>query len=183
MSDETGTTSTTRRRPAKAKGEDATIDKVVDTTVVENPNAPAWAAGFADEDYPDALSPSAGEELYFEVIGSDIIPIESKQERGKMVDTEAVQVMVMLGSTVTEQEQNEDGEYVSTGEVIPVGEVRTLWINSQLLRDIWAKWDVQVGDEGALVYKGHVPPKRGGTPYQKWIGKFNKSIPRQSTTR
>ena len=172
MSDEA--TTTRRRASGKVENVPTTPDAFV----------PEWAAGYDEEDFPDAVSVGPGEQLCFQVLNSNIIPLENKRTK-ILEDTEAVQVMVLEGTTATDKVKDEAGDYVPTGTgPIPAEEIRTLWINSKLLRDIWSKWDVQNDDEGILKFLGTVEPKRpGGAPYQKWVGKFNKKLPRQSAVR
>lgn len=163
-------TTTTRRGAASKKATAVATDVTTDFV-------PDWAVGFDNEDYPDAVMLGEGELMFFRVLESNIIPLIDKRTK-ELVDTEVVQVELMTGTRVTEKEIV-DEEIVDTGRLIAVGETRSLWINSFLLKKIWQEWEVQDGDEGALTYKGHQPPKSGGTPYQKWIGKFNKVNPRK----
>lgn len=169
MSDET---TTTRRRKS------GTIeDAKVDTTADLSNQVPDWAEGFDNEDYPDAIMVDEGEKLFFTVLESNFIPIPSKFQK-EPVPTEVVQVLINEGTTVTEKGTKEDN-FASTGVLVTPGEIRSLWLNCQMLKDIWAAWEVENEDVGALVFKGHVEPRSGGTPYQKWIGKFNKTKPRK----
>jgi hypothetical protein len=177
MSDEQGTT---RRRPS-GKVEDV---KMTPSDAVNAAFVPDWAEGFDVEDFPDAVSVGPGEQVRFQVLSSNIIPLLNKRTN-VMEDTEAVQLLILEGTTATDKVKTDSGEYVPTGTgPIPIDEVRTLWINSKLLRDMWIKWDVQNDDEGIVKFLGTVEPKRpGGSEYQKWVGKFNKKLPRQSAAR
>lgn len=176
MSNPTGT-----RRTAPKK--DAAQEKVTteeNTTVL--PAGLEWAEDFDSEEYPDAVMLGDGQKMFFNVITSNIIPLMNKRTN-VLEDTEVVQVEVLAGSTVTEKILGEEKEYVDTGELVPAGEIRSLWINSQLLRNIWSEWDVQDGDQGALSYKGKVQNHAKTNEYQKWIGRFKKTNPRGKISR
>ena len=181
----TGLTMSEQSTTGPAKRKPTTKDTVegIATEQLNNEFVPEWATGFDNEDYPDVVMVGETEKLFFEVIDSNIIPLRDKRT-GDLVETEVVQVLVMAGSSVTEKlSDGDDGEFVSTGEKVPVGEIRSLWINCALLKKIWITWQPDIGDEGALVYTGKRKPKSGGTPYQHWIGKFNKTPHRQSSVR
>lgn len=163
------TTTTRRATASKTKAEDVT-----DYT-------PEWAMGFDDEDYPDAIMVGDNEKLFFRVLDSNIIPLMDDRTK-TLVDTEVVQIELLTGTRVTEKEYDPKTKTArDTGRLVAVGETRSLWINSFMLRKIWQEWDVQNDDEGALVYKGKVSNKSETSEYQKWIGKFNKPNPRKAS--
>lgn len=135
---------------------------------------------FDNEEHPDAVTPSPGQLLVFEVLSSNIVPIMNKRTK-VLEDTEVVQILLMEGTTATVQMKTDEGDWEDTGELEPVGEVRSLWINNHMLRKIWEQWNPEPGDIGALKYKGIVAGR--SNEYQKWFGKFDKPMPRNTGVR
>jgi hypothetical protein len=136
---------------------------------------------FDNEEYPDAVMPSPGQMIVFDVVSSNVVPIMNKRTK-QLEDTEVVQIELVEGTTCTVKfKADDDEEFEDTGEVEPLGETRSLWINSFMLRKIWETWDPQPGDRGALKFKGKVEGR--SNEYQKWFGKFDKPMPRQTLTR
>lgn len=181
-----------RTRKAADNAED-TADNMEDAPVrVEEPKTPAtdereksyvgtFYEDFDNEDHPDAVTPSPGQLLVFEVVSSNLVPIPDKRSN-TLVETEVVQILLMDGTTATVQEKDEtSGQWYDTGEREPVGEIRSLWINNHMLRKIWEKWNPEPGDIGALKFKGIVAGR--SNEYQKWFGKFDKPMPRQTGVR
>lgn len=135
---------------------------------------------FDNEDHPDAVTPSPGQMLVFEVQSSNIVPIMNKRTK-VLEDVEVVQILLMEGTTATVQYKTEEGDWEDSGEPEPIGEIRSLWINNHMLRKIWEQWNPEPGDIGALKFKGIVAGR--SNEYQKWFGRFDKVMPRQTGVR
>lgn len=134
---------------------------------------------FDNEEFPDAVQPDPGQLVVFRVESSNIVPIENKRTK-VLEETEVVQIEILEGTTCTEKIKVGD-EWEDTGELVPVGETRSLWINSFMLRKIWETWMPEPSEVGALKYKGKVEGR--SNEYQKWFGKFDKVKPRQTLAR
>jgi len=163
-------------RARKTSDELAETSENLDTsTTKEITGVGTFYEGFDVEEFPEAVSVGEGELLVFKILDSNWVPMEQKD--GEVVDTEVNQIVVLDGTTATEKVL-EGTDWVSTGELISVGEVRSFWINSKLLRDAWDLWSASIDDEGAVKFGGKTVSKRK-RDYQKWFVKFNKDKPRR----
>ena len=137
---------------------------------------------FDNEEYPDAIMPAPGQMIVFDVLSSNIVPIYNKRTK-ETVDTEVVQIELVEGTTCTVKIRTDEDsdEFIDTGELEPLGEPRSLWINSFMLRKLWEEWDPQPGDRGALKFKGKVEGRNN--EYQKWFCRFDKDKPRRTLAR
>lgn len=176
-----------RTRKATDETNDVMSEEEVQTSKpsVTQDEGPSFAGtfyeNFDNEDHPDAVTPSPGQMLVFEVISSNIVPLMDKRTN-VMVETEVVQILLMEGTTATIQEKDEEsGKFYDTGIPEPIGEIRSLWINNFMLRKIWEQWEPQAGEIGALKFKGIVEGR--SNEYQKWFGKFDKPMPRRTAVR
>lgn len=180
MSDEQEQTVTETKRGGRRTPPEKTAP-IADTSNLTDDFVPDWAQDFDNEDYPDMVVVGEGERLFFRILASNIIPLVDKRTND-LVDTEVVQIEVMPGTNVRDKTYDDDGRMTPLDTFVQPKEVRTLWINAALLRKIWEEWDPEIGDEGAVAYKGKVNGRNNG--YHKWMGKFNKTKPiRASVTR
>lgn len=151
------------------------------TTLV--PDAPEWAVGFEDEEYPDIIVVGEGEKLVARFIESNIIPLPSLDDPQTLVDTEVVQCEILAGTTVRNKELV-DGEVIELPGVVEIGEIRSFWINSFMLRKNVEEWNLAGDDEFAVFNKGKV--KGRNREYNKILmtvkGKTKYKRERQRTT-
>jgi hypothetical protein len=123
------------------------------TTLV--PDAPEWAVGFEDEEYPDIIVVGEGEKLVARFLDSNIIPLPSLDNPQVLVDTEVIQCEILNGTTVRNKELV-DGEVIELPGVVESGEIRSFWINSYMLRKNVEEWNLVSDDEFAVFNKGKV---------------------------
>lgn len=145
--------------------------------------APEWAVGFEDEEYPDIIVVGEGEKLVARFIESNIIPLPSLDDPQTLVDTEVVQCEILAGTTVRNKELV-DGEVIELPGVVEIGEIRSFWINSFMLRKNVEEWNLAGDDEFAVFNKGKV--KGRNREYNKILmtvkGKTKYKRERQRTT-
>lgn len=181
---------TARARTSKpTETTDETMDEPVNTgtskpeyagpAVPEVTGKGTFYEDFDNEEFPDAVQCDPGQMVVFRVESSNIVPIENKRTK-VLEETEVVQIEILEGTTCTEKIKVGD-EWEDTGELVPVGELRSLWINSFMLRKIWETWMPEPAEVGVVKFKGKVEGR--SNEYQKWFGKFDKVKPRQSLAR
>lgn len=146
-------------------------------------DAPEWAIGFEDEEYPDIIVVGEGEKLVARFIESNIIPLPSLDDPNVLIDTEVIQCEILTGTSVRNKELAE-GEVIELPGFVEVGEVRSFWVNSYMLRKNVEEWNLTADDEFAVFNKGKV--KGRNREYNKFLmtvkGKTKYKRERQRTT-
>lgn len=155
---ETGTNSGPEQKKPATRNAPKTQDVSTD--------APDWAVGFEDEEYPDIIVVGEGEKLVARFIDSNIIPLPSIDDPQTLVDTEVIQCEILTGTTVRNKELADGEVIVLEGNVEP-GEIRSFWVNSYMLRKNVEEWNLVSDDEFAVFNKGKV--KGRNREYNKFL--------------